>query len=139
MVSTDRLVEAVWGDDVPASATASLQAYISNLRRALRGSAETQVTSPIVRRPPGYYLDVDPDTVDLTAFSAGCARAGAAVESEDWAGALTEAAAALDLWRGNLLEDMADAPWVRDEAAAWPRCASNAWPARWWRCRRSAR
>lgn len=39
VVSVDRLVYAVWGDEVPASATASLQAYISNLRRALRGGS----------------------------------------------------------------------------------------------------
>ncbi|MBI5340868.1 MAG: AAA family ATPase [Mycolicibacterium rufum] len=121
VVSVDRLVDAVWGDDVPASATASLQAYISNLRRALRGSGGTQMASsvsqPIVRRPPGYYLDADPDSVDLTAFTAGCLRAGAAIEAEDWSTALAEADTALALVRGNLLEDMADAPWVRDEAA----------------------
>ena len=117
VVSVDRLVDAVWGEDVPASATASLQAYISNLRRALRGgAARAQMASPIVRRPPGYYLDVDPDSVDLTAFTAGCARTAAAVEAEEWERALTEADAALGLVRGDLLADMADAPWVRDEA-----------------------
>lgn len=55
VVSVDRLIDAVWGDDPPASATASLQAYISNLRRALRDGSDTaQVASPIVRQPPGY-------------------------------------------------------------------------------------
>ena len=39
VVSVDRLIDAVWGDDVPGSATASLQAYVSNLRRALRDGA----------------------------------------------------------------------------------------------------
>lgn len=76
VVSVDRLIDAVWGDDVPDSATASLQAYISNLRRALRAaSGESQMASPIVRQPPGYYLEVDPDSVDVTAFAAHCARA----------------------------------------------------------------
>lgn len=118
VVSVDRLVDAVWGNDVPASATASLQAYISNLRRALRGgSGESRMASPIVRRPPGYFLDVDPDTVDLTAFSAAGTRAAAAVESERWEEALAEADAALTLVRGGLLEDLGDAPWLREDAA----------------------
>ena len=66
VVSVDRLIDAVRGDDVPGSATASLQAYVSNLRRALRegGSA-----SPIVRQSPGYYLEAGPDDVDLSVFS----------------------------------------------------------------------
>ncbi|MDZ4266810.1 MAG: BTAD domain-containing putative transcriptional regulator, partial [Mycobacterium sp.] len=121
VVSVDRLIDIVWGDDVPASATASLQAYISNLRRALRGGGESptasSVAQPIVRRPPGYYLDVDPETVDLTAFAAGCARAGAAIEAERWDEALAEAEASLGLVRGDLLEDLPDAEWVRDDAA----------------------
>ncbi|MEH3140447.1 MAG: BTAD domain-containing putative transcriptional regulator [Mycobacterium kyogaense] len=118
VVSVDRLVDAVWGDDVPASATASLQAYVSNLRRALRGgSAETQMASPIVRRPPGYVLDVDPNSVDLAVFTGACHRAGAAIETEDWETAAGAADTALGLIRGTLLHDMADAPWLRDEAA----------------------
>ncbi|MBB2991397.1 DNA-binding SARP family transcriptional activator [Mycolicibacterium iranicum] len=115
VVSTDRLVDAVWGDDVPASATASLQVYISNLRRALRG--ESQMASPIVRQPPGYYLDAQPDDVDVTVFTAACVRAAAAIDAERWAEALTEADSALSLVRGSLLEDMADAEWVREESA----------------------
>ncbi len=118
VVSTDRLTDVVWGDDVPASATASLQVYISNLRRALRiGTGESQMASPIVRQPPGYYLDVNPDEVDVAVFTAGCARAGAAIEAERWEEALAEADAALSLVRGRLLEDMADAEWVREDAA----------------------
>lgn len=65
VVSVDRLIDAVWGEDVPGNATASLQAYVSNLRRALRdGAPASQVASPIVRQSPRYYLDVGPDEVD---------------------------------------------------------------------------
>ncbi|MGE0215976.1 BTAD domain-containing putative transcriptional regulator [Mycolicibacterium sp.] len=118
VVSVDRLIDVVWGDDVPASATASLQAYISNLRRALRGGpGESQMASPIVRQPPGYYFDVDPDTVDVTVFAAAGARAAAAVEAEQWQEALTQADTALALVRGNLLADFGDADWVRQDAA----------------------
>lgn len=117
VVSVDRLIDAVWGDDAPGSATAGLQAYISNLRRALRDGSQSQVASPIVRQPPGYYLDVDPGQVDLAVFAGCCARATAAVEGGGWREALTAADDALALWRGPLLADLADEPWVADEAA----------------------
>lgn len=117
VVSVDRLIDAVWGDDAPGSATAGLQAYISNLRRALRdGTREPQVASPIVRQPPGYYLDIDADTVDLAVFTARCGEAGAAVEDIRWEDALTTADAALSLWRGPFLADLRDEPWVAAEA-----------------------
>ena len=35
VVTLDRLIEELWGEQPPAQATASLQAYVSNLRRAL--------------------------------------------------------------------------------------------------------
>ncbi|WP_412770125.1 AfsR/SARP family transcriptional regulator, partial [Mycolicibacterium grossiae] len=115
VVSVDRLIDAVWGDDVPGSATASLQAYVSNLRRALRDDAAEQA-SPIVRQPPGYYLDVGSATVDVVDFTHACARAAAAVDDGHWAEALAEADAALDLWCGPLLADFHDEPWVAAEA-----------------------
>ncbi|MBJ7341634.1 BTAD domain-containing putative transcriptional regulator [Mycolicibacterium sp.] len=117
VVSVDRLIDAVWGDDVPGSATASLQAYVSNLRRALRGGADaSQVASPIVRQSPGYYLDVGSDDVDLTIFGSAVARAGAAIEVGLWEAALAEADTAMALWRGAFLEDLRDLPWVGPEA-----------------------
>lgn len=115
VVSTDRLVDAVWGDDVPGSATASLQAYISNLRKALR--AVTGAASPIVRQAPGYYLDAAPELVDLAEFTRQCACATTAVESADWRTALDAADTALALWRGPLLDDFRDEHWVTQDAA----------------------
>ncbi len=114
VVSVDRLIDAVWGADVPPSATASLQAYISNLRRALRSA---DAPSPIVRQPPGYYLDIGPADIDLTVFGAHCAGAAAAVRAAHWEPAVTETDAALALWRGPLLADLGDESWVAAEAA----------------------
>jgi DNA-binding SARP family transcriptional activator/DNA polymerase III delta prime subunit len=117
VVSVDRLVDAVWGDDAPGSATASLQAYISNLRRALREGTQGQVASPIVRQPPGYFLQVAADDLDLSVFGSRCATATAAVEAADWQQALSAADEALALWRGPLLADLCDEPWVAEDAA----------------------
>ena len=115
VVSTERLVDAVWEDDPPPSALASLQAYVSNLRRALRDGAAT--TSPIVRRAPGYLLDVPADEVDVAAFAAAGAAARGAAEEGRWSDALSHADAALALWRGPLLEDLHDPGWLRADAA----------------------
>lgn len=117
VVSVDRLIDAVWGDDAPGSATASLQAYISNLRRALRDGTQGQVASPIVRQPPGYFLQLTSGALDLALFSAGCAQAAAAVEAADWPTALSAADDALALWRGPLLADLRDEAWVAEDAA----------------------
>ncbi|WP_433604680.1 BTAD domain-containing putative transcriptional regulator [Prescottella agglutinans] len=114
VVSTARLVDALWGDEAPASAMASIQAYISNLRRVLR--VETRATSPIVRQPPGYVLDVSADEVDLVTFLDDAEDARRLAEDGSWEPALKTADRALALVRGPLLEDLAEEPWVQMEA-----------------------
>jgi DNA-binding SARP family transcriptional activator len=116
VVSTDRLIEAVWEGDPPPSALAGLQAYISNLRRILRDSAGA--SSAIVRRGPGYVLDVPADRVDVARFAAAAREAREAVEAQRWADALDHVEAALARWKGALLADLADQAWVRPEADA---------------------
>jgi DNA-binding SARP family transcriptional activator len=55
VVSTDRLIEAVWNGRPPATAQNTLQSHVSYLR-GLLGDRET-----IVARPPGYLLDIGAD------------------------------------------------------------------------------
>jgi DNA-binding SARP family transcriptional activator len=116
VVSIDRITEALWGANPPPSATASLQAFVSNLRRALRD--ERRATSPIVRRAPGYLLDVPPTDIDLTVFLGACDDAGSAVREERWADGLAAARQADGLVRGGLLPEFADEEWVRIAAVA---------------------
>ncbi|MEU4429441.1 BTAD domain-containing putative transcriptional regulator [Nocardia rhamnosiphila] len=115
VVSTDRLIDAVWGATPPAAALTSLQAYISNLRRALRCGAGR---SPIERVSPGYRLDITGDRVDLIEFITHAHAARRATVDSDWAVALAESEAALALWRGPLLAEFADTEWVVVEAVA---------------------
>ncbi|WP_210481547.1 BTAD domain-containing putative transcriptional regulator [Naasia sp. SYSU D00948] len=114
VVPTDRLVAAVWGENPPTSVSASLQAYISNLRRILRD--ERTAASPIVRRSPGYLLDIPDEHVDVAAFLRGADAARAAVEARDWPAAVDAARTALEFWRGGLLEDLRDEEWVKRES-----------------------
>ena len=116
VVSTDRLVDTVWGDDAPGSVLSSLQAYVSNLRRLLRD--DERATSPLVRQRPGYRCDVRPDQTDVGRFESLADAAEAALAARDWVSAADSADAALGLWRGPLLADLVDEEWVRLAAIA---------------------
>ncbi|GAC60528.1 putative regulatory protein [Gordonia sihwensis NBRC 108236] len=115
VVSTDRLVHAVWGDDPPAAVATSLQAYISNLRRLLRDASGA---SPIERVSPGYRLAVGQDRFDLLEFGRLAGEARDAVDAFDWETALSASTAALALWRGPLLEEFEDRDWIEVESTA---------------------
>ena len=64
LVTLDRLIDGIWGDDPPAAAVNALQSLISRLRRALpAGDAET-----IAAQPGGYRLAIDAADLDSAAF-----------------------------------------------------------------------
>lgn len=115
VVSVDRLVDTVWPDDPPEAATTSLQAYISNLRRLLRGEAGDR--SPIERVAGGYRVDVGADRLDLAEFLETARAARTAREGGRWDEALATAEAATALWRGELLGgDVDGTGWLAAEA-----------------------
>src|ERR671934_1753489 len=60
-VSSDRLIDELWGERPPATAMKVLQTYVSQLRRII--GADT-----IATRPPGYLLRVDAGALDATEF-----------------------------------------------------------------------
>src|SRR5258707_5705398 len=65
VVSGDRLIDALWGEEPPDTARNTIQVYVSQLRKLLpEGALETA--------PPGYRLVVDPETVDLYRFARLC-------------------------------------------------------------------
>src|SRR5438128_560077 len=61
VVSTDRLVDALWGEQPPRTAATSLQNFVSQLRKVLGADA-------VETRAPGYRLRVEPDQLDLHRF-----------------------------------------------------------------------
>src|SRR3954452_16467819 len=61
VVATDFLVDALWGENPPRTATTSLQNSISALRRLLGQDV-------LETRAPGYRLRVDADSLDLERF-----------------------------------------------------------------------
>ena len=103
-VSSDRLIDEVWGPTPAKTASASLQNYVSRLRKAI--GAEL-----LVSEHAGYVLRVDPERFDLARFERLTAEARGA-EPRERADKLR---AALALWRGPALEDLAFEPFARDE------------------------
>jgi DNA-binding SARP family transcriptional activator len=59
VVSTDRLVDELWGESPPARAVHTVQVFVSRLRTQLAAASERLVT-----RPPGYVLELGADEID---------------------------------------------------------------------------
>ncbi|WP_412539255.1 BTAD domain-containing putative transcriptional regulator [Longispora sp. K20-0274] len=125
VVATDRLLDLLWGDDLPDRARSSLHTMVSRLRAALAGPrpAATRAVPPpaapvgspaggavparrslILAGRGGYRLDIAPDLVDACRFRDLLARAAAEPAADRRCALL---GAALDLWRGDLPEDLA--------------------------------
>ncbi|WP_416969868.1 BTAD domain-containing putative transcriptional regulator [Streptomyces sp. 4F14] len=66
VVPADQLVDELWGDHLPRRPQATLQTYLSHLRRVLTG--QQGPIAPLRYQAPGYVLTVEPDTFDLARF-----------------------------------------------------------------------
>jgi peptide/nickel transport system substrate-binding protein len=104
-VPVDRLVDALWGDRPPATAQKMVQLYVSQLRRALAPDS-----AQIVTQGRGYELRVDPAAVDVASFERLVEEAGGDREVPNEA-----AHAALTLWQGAPLADVANEPFAAAE------------------------
>lgn len=119
VVSSDTLCNLVWGDDQPASPSATLQSLISRLRAALASvpGARTEPDREVLRtREPGWVLDVDPAAVDALRFQELTARARRRNERGETAAAAADLAEAIRLWRGAALVDVVDAGYLAAHA-----------------------
>src|ERR1700677_4350634 len=103
LLSTDRLVDALWGDAPPESARGQVHICISVLRRRLATAAGC---SAIETRRPGYVLRIGDGSCDLDEFTrlAAAGRRQAAMNRHEAAAELLSAA--LSLWRGAPLADV---------------------------------
>ncbi|MET0769923.1 MAG: ABC transporter substrate-binding protein, partial [Solirubrobacteraceae bacterium] len=96
VVPLERLVDGLWGERPPASATKMVQHYVSHLRRLLDGA-----DAEIVTHGRGYELRVAPEAIDVARFERLIEHA--------------EGEAALVLWRGKPLADVAAEPFAGPE------------------------
>lgn len=104
-VPRDRLIEALWGDDPPATASNALQVHVHGLRKLL-GSDRLET------RGHAYLLHVEPAELDLQLFEELVQRARGA---DDPATRVESLEAALALWNGAVLADLAEFPFAEPE------------------------
>jgi DNA-binding SARP family transcriptional activator len=116
-LSTDRLIDELWGEHPPAGAAKAVQVRISRLRKALSGEAGTGSTDLLITREHGYELQLDPERLDAYRFE----RLLGEGRTELAAGRLGPAVSALEraasLWRGPPLADLAYEPFAQPEVA----------------------
>jgi len=102
VVSTERLIDDLWGEAPPSTARAALQVYVAGLRKALGGDGATLRT-----KAPGYLLEVETGSLDLDRFTQLRAEAHEAPDAGRRATLLHEA---LTLWRDDPLPELRTEP-----------------------------
>lgn len=98
VVSTDVLVDALWGEEPPRTAATALHGHVSQLRRVLSAPV-------IVTRPPGYALELAADAVDARRFERLVEEAHDLPPLER----VSTLRTALGLWGGPALADLVGA------------------------------
>ncbi len=109
-VDHERIADAMWGEDVPASARKVVQNHVLALRRNLG-------TGMIETRPGGYMLMVARGDVDAQRFEALTLDGRSASRVGHTAAAIDKFDEALGLWRGEPYRDLADWSVARGEIA----------------------
>lgn len=102
-VSTERLIEAVWGDTPPATARSQVQIVISMLRREISGPEQQNI---IRTQAPGYSIKIASEDLDLHHFEQCVATARSLRQSGELNQASNLLRTGLNLWRGAPLADV---------------------------------
>ncbi|WP_422772530.1 AfsR/SARP family transcriptional regulator [Plantactinospora sp. WMMC1484] len=100
LVTLEELIDELWPDAAPASAVANTRSYAARLRRAF--DQVDAARGRLIRRGPGYELQVEPENIDLLAFEMECRKAVEAVGAGDFVGAEDLLRRAGERWRGPL-------------------------------------
>jgi DNA-binding SARP family transcriptional activator len=107
-VVASRLIDAVWGDRAPASVAKSLTTLISRVRHATNGSGIS-----IDHTGVGYCCDLPADALDVKVFERACDEAASDLSVGNASLAVRRWRAALELWRGDAMEDIGEFPFVQ--------------------------
>ena len=117
-VPLDRLIDLLWDDEPPPQAMASVQAYVSNLRRLLEPDRPVRANATrVVSRPPGYALVVDAGELDADRFVSLLDAGRRARDANELASARRLLVDALGLWRGQAYGEFADQSFAVAEAS----------------------
>src|SRR5215467_1173853 len=111
-VPRDVLVHELWGERPPAGAQGSLDVSVSRLRKVLTAAAGEPV---LVTRPGAYRLQVTDEQFDVRRFERLLADGRSALAAGEPGPAGESLRAALRLWRGEPLADLAGEPFAQVE------------------------
>ncbi len=116
-VSSDRLVDALWGEDPPITAKTALQGYITQLRRLLEPGRKRRAAGEVlVTTPAGYVLQVAEGELDRNRFETLAAKGHAELAASRPTQAVELLRSALALWRGPALAEFAYETWAQLES-----------------------
>jgi DNA-binding SARP family transcriptional activator/tetratricopeptide (TPR) repeat protein len=104
VVSVSALLDYLWAEAPPAGARAAVHTYVHRLRRSF-GQPDL-----IVTHGDGYLINPPPGSLDLHRFRGLLDQADKAAVDSDPVAELTHLRAALALWRGQVLVDVASEP-----------------------------
>ncbi|MEU2981132.1 AfsR/SARP family transcriptional regulator [Streptomyces hirsutus] len=113
VVSVPTLMEEIWGEHIPRSASTTLQTYVLQLRRRITTALDgdpRRAKDVLVTRFGGYLLQVEPGRVDAHEFERLAVSGGTAFEIGDYRAASAALRRALALWQGPALVDVPAGP-----------------------------
>ena len=116
-LSTERLIDELWGERPPATAAKTLQVYISRLRKVLAVTEGDGSAGVLQTREHGYHLELDPDRLDAHRFGRLVTEGRSELAAGDPQRASSTLERALSLWRGPPLADLAFEPFAQPEIA----------------------
>ena len=117
-VSSERLVDELWGERPPATAAKALHVYVSQLRKLLEPERAAGAPSRLLESSAsGYRLRIEPDQLDLHRFENLLARGRRALAGTNPGEAARLLGEALALWRGAALADLPYEPFAQAEIA----------------------
>jgi len=113
VVTMDRLLEAIYGEDLPPTSRSQAQISISNLRRMFAARSSTPIIST---HPHGYIINVGAGELDLQRFEDLIAAGREARDARSLKTAVASYRDALRLWRGAALDGI-DSSLIRAAAS----------------------
>jgi class 3 adenylate cyclase len=119
VLTTDRLIDALWGERAPPTAAKAVHVHVSRLRKALAAGAGNGGAGegPLVTRERGYELQLDPKQLDSKCFERLVTEGRSELAQGRPRRALEVLEEALSLWRGEPLADLAYEPFAQAESA----------------------
>lgn len=122
----DEMIDALWGHRPPPTATATLQAYVSNIRRVLEPDRPARAPATLLTTTgAGYKLVIEPMGIDAHRFASLVSESRSIVE-EDPVRARRLLSEALDLWAGPPLSEFRYAEFAQQEIARLDEVRLNA-------------